>query len=93
MAAANGVGKIWIGKDGLISTPAVSAIIRNCHGGEAYGGFILTASHNPGGPEQDFGIKYGPSSSQHLCLGAVTWHQLACACDASVKLQWFKAGP
>ena len=57
MAAANGVGKIWIGKDGLMSTPAVSAVIRNRHGGEAYGGFILTASHNPGGPDQDFGVK------------------------------------
>ena len=58
MAAANGVGKVWIGKDGLLATPAVSAIIRNRHGGEAYGGFILTASHNPGGPDQDFGVKY-----------------------------------
>lgn len=58
MAAANGVGKVWVGKDGLLSTPAVSAVIRNRHGGEAYGGFILTASHNPGGPDQDFGIKY-----------------------------------
>ena len=58
MAAANGVGKIWIGRDGLMSTPAVSAVIRNRHGGEAYGGFILTASHNPGGPDEDFGVKY-----------------------------------
>ncbi len=58
MAAANGVGKVWIGKGGLLSTPAVSAVIRNRHGGEAYGGFILTASHNPGGPDQDFGVKY-----------------------------------
>lgn len=57
MAAANGVGKIWIGCGGLLSTPAVSAVIRNRHGGEAYGGFILTASHNPGGPEEDFGVK------------------------------------
>ena len=57
MAAANGVGKVWIGKDGLLSTPAVSAIVRNRHGGEAYGAFILTASHNPGGPDEDFGIK------------------------------------
>eukprot|EP00891_Asterochloris_glomerata_P006902 jgi/Astpho2/6902/Aster-07898 len=58
MAAANGVGKLWIGRGGLMSTPAVSAVIRNRGGGEAYGGFILTASHNPGGPHEDFGIKY-----------------------------------
>ncbi|EIE27230.1 putative Phosphoglucomutase, cytoplasmic 2 [Coccomyxa subellipsoidea C-169] len=58
MAAANGVGKVWVGRGGLMSTPAVSAVIRNRHGGEAYGGFILTASHNPGGPKEDFGIKY-----------------------------------
>ena len=57
LPAANGVGKLWIGRGGLMSTPAVSAVIRNRGGGEAYGGFILTASHNPGGPHEDFGIK------------------------------------
>ncbi len=57
LAAANSVGKLWIGTGGLMSTPAVSAVIRNRNGGEAYGGFILTASHNPGGPHEDFGIK------------------------------------
>lgn len=57
LAAANGVRKVWIGTGGLMSTPAVSAVIRNRKGGEASGGFILTASHNPGGPSQDFGIK------------------------------------
>lgn len=60
MAAANGVKRIIIGQDGLLSTPAVSAIIREKgpNWKKAYGAFILTASHNPGGPEEDFGIKY-----------------------------------
>lgn len=60
MGVANGVKRFWIGKDGLLSTPAVSAIIRE-RGPlwqKAFGAFILTASHNPGGPEEDFGIKY-----------------------------------
>jgi phosphoglucomutase len=59
MAAANGVQRLWVGQNGLLSTPAVSAIIRNREGGfVAKGAFILTASHNPGGPTEDFGIKY-----------------------------------
>ncbi|KAH9597561.1 Alpha-D-phosphohexomutase [Trypanosoma melophagium] len=60
MAAANGVSNLWIGKDGLLSTPAVSNIIRYRREGsiKPKGAFILTASHNPGGPEEDFGIKY-----------------------------------
>ncbi|XP_057817992.1 phosphoglucomutase, cytoplasmic [Cryptomeria japonica] len=61
MAAANGVRRIWIGQNGLLSTPAVSAVIRDrvgADGEKASGAFILTASHNPGGPHEDFGIKY-----------------------------------
>lgn len=58
IAAANGVGRIWVGKDGLLSTPAASAVIREREDGAAFGGIILTASHNPGGPNGDFGIKY-----------------------------------
>jgi phosphoglucomutase len=57
MAAANGVKRIWVGQDGLMSTPAISATIRE-RGPvwqKAFGAFILTASHNPGGPEEDFG--------------------------------------
>ena len=55
MAAANGFGEIVVGKDGLLSTPATSNLIRKY---KMFGGFILSASHNPGGPNEDFGIKY-----------------------------------
>ena len=55
MAAACGFGRVMVGRGGLLSTPAASAVIRK-HG--AYGGIILSASHNPGGPDGDFGIKY-----------------------------------
>jgi len=59
MAAANGVRRVWCGTGGLLSTPAMSAVIRrHGKGFEAMGGFILSASHNPGGPDEDFGIKY-----------------------------------
>ena len=59
MAAANGIGRILVGKGGIMSTPAASAIIRQY---KAYGGIILSASHNPGGPKGDFGIKYNITS-------------------------------
>jgi len=55
IAAANGVGRLLVGRDGLFSTPAVSAVIR---ARKAFGGIILSASHNPGGADGDFGIKY-----------------------------------
>jgi phosphoglucomutase len=55
MAAANGFGRVLVGRGGLLSTPAASAIIRK-H--QAFGGLVLSASHNPGGPDGDFGIKY-----------------------------------
>jgi phosphoglucomutase len=60
IGAANGVKRFWIGQDGLMSTPAVSATIRE-RGPvwqKAFGAFILTASHNPGGPDEDFGYVY-----------------------------------
>lgn len=55
MAAANGVAKCVVGRHGLLSTPAASLLISAA---QAAGGFILTASHNPGGPQGDFGIKF-----------------------------------
>ena len=59
MAVANGFGELMIGKGGLLSTPATSCIIRKY---QAFGGLILSASHNPGGPNADFGIKYNISN-------------------------------
>jgi len=59
MAAANGVTKCIVGKGGLFSTPAVSNVIRKY---QTQGGIILSASHNPGGPNGDFGIKFNSSN-------------------------------
>ncbi len=66
MAAAHGVSRVLVGRDGLLSTPAASAIIRKY---ATQGGIILSASHNPGGPDGDFGIKFnaangGPAPEQ-----------------------------
>lgn len=66
MAAANGFNRVIAGQSGLLSTPAASCIIRKYH---AFGGIILSASHNPGGPDADFGIKFngangGPASEE-----------------------------
>ncbi|KAL8992468.1 MAG: hypothetical protein Q9169_007084, partial [Polycauliona sp. 2 TL-2023] len=55
IGAAYGVKKLLIGQDGILSTPAASHVIRKR---SATGGILLTASHNPGGPNEDFGIKY-----------------------------------
>lgn len=59
MAAANGVAKVLVGQHGILSTPAASHLIRHY---QTYGGIILSASHNPGGPDGDFGIKYNASN-------------------------------
>jgi phosphoglucomutase len=59
MAAANGIAKIIVGEKGLLSTPAASCVIRKQ---KAFGGIILSASHNPAGPNGDFGIKYNISN-------------------------------
>ncbi|AOF96900.1 alpha-D-glucose phosphate-specific phosphoglucomutase [Sphingobium sp. RAC03] len=55
MAAANGFGRVLVGQGGILSTPAASHLIRSSG---AFGGLVLSASHNPGGPDEDFGIKY-----------------------------------
>jgi phosphoglucomutase len=59
MSAANDIGKLIIGQNGLLSTPAASILIRK-H--KTAGGILLTASHNPGGPDGDFGIKFNTAS-------------------------------
>ena len=55
IASANGFGKVMVGQGGILSTPGASHIIRHY---KAFGGLVLSASHNPGGPDGDFGIKY-----------------------------------
>ena len=59
MAAANGIAKVIVGQGGLLSTPAASCIIRKYR---TNGGIILSASHNPGGPDEDFGIKFNTAN-------------------------------
>ncbi|XP_013880544.1 phosphoglucomutase-1 isoform X2 [Austrofundulus limnaeus] len=59
MAAANGIGRLIIGHHGVMSTPAISCVIRKY---KAIGGIILTASHNPGGPDGDFGIRFNTAN-------------------------------
>ena len=66
MAAANSIGRVLVGRGGILSTPAASCVIRER---KADGGIILSASHNPGGPDGDFGVKYnlangGPAPEQ-----------------------------
>lgn len=74
MAAANGYARVLVGRGGILSTPAASCVIRG-HG--AAGGLILSASHNPGGPDGDFGIKYnigngGPAPER---VTEAIWHR------------------
>ena len=59
MAAANGIGRVLVGKGGILSTPAASCVIRKY---KTFGGIVLSASHNPGGPDGDFGIKFNSSN-------------------------------
>jgi len=87
MAFANGFKRVIAGQDGLLSTPAASCLIRKF---QAFGGIILSASHNPGGPDADFGIKFngangGPAtedltSAIYQCsLDIEQYHILDCA--------------
>jgi phosphoglucomutase len=79
IAAANGFARLLVGQDGILSTPASSCVIRKLG---AFGGLILSASHNPGGPDGDFGIKFnaangGPAPERitdaiHACTLAIT---------------------
>ena len=59
MAAANGFWRVLVGRGGILSTPAASCLIRKYR---THGGIILSASHNPGGPDGDFGIKYNTAN-------------------------------
>jgi Phosphoglucomutase len=66
IAAANDIGRVLVGRGGILSTPAASCVIRKHR---ARGGIVLSASHNPGGPQGDFGVKYnttngGPASEK-----------------------------
>jgi len=73
MAAANSVGRVLVGRGGILSTPAASCVIRERR---ADGGIILSASHNPGGPDGDFGVKYnlanGGPAPEHVTSAIAT---------------------
>ncbi len=68
MAAANGIGKLIVGQNGFLSTPASSNLILK---NKTDGGFVLSASHNPGGPDGDFGLKYATASGGQ-CPSAIS---------------------
>lgn len=91
MAAAHGFGKVLLGCGGILSTPAVSCVIRK-HA--AFGGIVLSASHNPGGPDGDFGIKYnigngGPAPEKiteaiYARTQAITQYRISDAADIDI---------
>lgn len=95
VAAGNGVRRVLVGQHGLLSTPAVSAVVRTREGGGVAGGaFILTASHNPGGPDEDFGIKYngangGPAPEKltdAIFAETTTLHEFSTAAVPTIDL-------
>lgn len=91
MAAANGFGKVLVGRGGILSTPAASCVIRKY---QTFGGIILSASHNPGGPSEDFGIKYngangGPATETvtdaiFAKSKAISSYRILCADDVAL---------
>jgi len=92
MAAANGVGRVLVGRGGILSTPALSDLVRQRR---AFGGIVLSASHNPGGPDGDFGIKYniangGPAPEKltaaiHQCTLRITRYLSLDAVDVDLQ--------
>jgi phosphoglucomutase len=91
MAAANGFARVIVGQGGILSTPAASHLIRKA---KAFGGIILSASHNPGGPDGDFGIKYngsngGPAPEKitdaiFACTKTITHYKILDAADINL---------
>lgn len=91
MAAAAGFGKVMVGQGGILSTPAASNVIRKY---QAFGGIVLSASHNPGGPTEDFGIKYnigngGPAPEKitdaiYARSNAITEYKISDAADVDL---------
>ncbi|MDF1793513.1 MAG: alpha-D-glucose phosphate-specific phosphoglucomutase [Thalassobaculaceae bacterium] len=94
MAAANEAARVVVGRDGLLSTPAASAVIRNR---KTDGGLILSASHNPGGEDGDFGIKYnipagGPAPESitgaiHVRTGEISEYRILEASDVNLSVE------
>ncbi len=92
MAAANGAKRMIVGRDGLLSTPAASNLIRKR---KTDGGIVLSASHNPGGPEEDFGIKFnvpngGPApeaitSAIYEASGSISEYRIAITGDVDIS--------
>jgi phosphoglucomutase len=86
MAAANGYGRVLVGQGGILSTPAASCVIRK-H--QASGGLILSASHNPGGPDEDFGIKYNVANGGPAPEGVTeAIHARTQAIDRWLTVDW-----
>lgn len=94
MAAANGAARVVVGRDGLLSTPAASAVIRHRR---TDGGLILSASHNPGGEDGDFGIKYnipaggpapeGITSAIHARTAEIAEYRILDAGDVDLSVE------